>query len=229
MASQRLSVLSVIANNSCTWNDILENLLENNSNQSYCVIEEQSDSYIGGCFLVKVFHNQTQYNITEGRFETVPYEQTQILKFDIFISSGSMMLWGNKKISTLFVTALEQASRRTLVIDFMSTDYKSILRRLIPLQNVSFIRMKIIDVIIDHGIIANCSVNLTNQENRIQLIKKYMDSISQITVQLGDDSMSVSMTIYSSGSVVVFKDRADIPGELIDMIAIVVEGGNKNG
>lgn len=120
---------------------------------------------------------------------------------------------------------LEQASCNMLVIDYNRTDFKTMLNRLMKDSLVLFSKMKIVDIIIDDGIIANCSVSLSNYSNVTELINKYMDSISQITVLLGQDMYGVSMTLFSSGSVVVYKDRDDIDSEVMNSINLMIGGG----
>ena len=98
------------------------------------------------------------------------------------------------------------------------------LKSLINDHSVSFSKMKITDIIIDNGIVANCSINLLNFENAIELIQKYIESIAQITVTFAKESQPVSITLYSSGSVVVFKDRDDIDDEVMNSINAMIGG-----
>ena len=224
MASQKLSTYTIKLKGKISWNDIFDTVLSSNSEQSYCNISEQGDSYIGGCYIFESIHNQTIYNIAENKFETITVPKQNIVKFDIFVNNNTLFLWGNKKAAALFITTLEQAAHNTLIIDYNQTDFKIMLKRLITDSSVSFSKMKITDIIIDNGIVANCSVNLSNCENAIELIQKYIESIAQITVSFGKESQPVSITLYSSGSVVVFKDRDDIDDEVMNSINVMIGG-----
>lgn len=224
MASQKLSTYTIQLKGDSSWNDIFDTVLSLNSEQSYCIINEQGDSYIGGCYIFESIHNQTIYNIAENKFETITVPKQNIVKFDIFILNNTIFLWGNKKAAALFITAIEQAAHNALIIDYNQTDFKLMLKRLINDHSVSFSKMKITDIIIDNGIVANCSVNLTNCENVIDLIQKYIESIAQITVTFTKESQPVSITLYSSGSVVVFKDRDDIDDEVMNSINAMIGG-----
>ena len=224
MASQKLSTYTIQLKGDSSWNDIFDTVLSLNSEQSYCIINEQGDSYIGGCYIFESIHNQTIYNIAENKFETITVPKQNIVKFDLFIRNNTICLWGNKKAAALFITAIEQAAHNELIIDYNQTDFKLMLNRLINDHSVSFSKMKITDIIIDNGIVANCSVNLTNCENTIDLIQKYIESIAQITVTFTKESQPVSITLYSSGSVVVFKDRDDIDDEVMNSINAMIGG-----
>ena len=80
------------------------------------------------------------------------------------------------------------------------------------------------DIFIDQGILANCIVNLKGQDNSRKLVEKYLDNISQISVLVGKDELAVSITIYSSGSVVVFRDRDELPDDAMNVINAMLGG-----
>lgn len=142
----------------------------------------------------------------------------------MFLLNNTLFLWGNKKAAALFITMLEQASHNSLIIDYNETDFKAMLKRLMKDSTVTFSKMKIVDIVIDNGIVANCSVNLINHDNATELVNKYIDSIAQISVLIGKEMQGVSITLSSSGSVVVFKDRDDIDDEVMNSINLMIGG-----
>lgn len=224
MATQKLSTYTIRLKNSTSWNMVLDTILSLNSEQSYCIINEQGDCYIGGCYIFESLHNQTIYNLSENKFETVTVPKQNIVKFDIFEQNNMLFLWGNKKAATLFISTIEQAAQNAVIIDYNQADFRTMVSRLMDDNSVCFSKMKITDIIIDDGIVANCSVNLLNRENAIELVRKYIESIAQITVNVGNEFQSVSITLYSSGSVVVFKDRDDIDDEVMSIINVMIGG-----
>lgn len=224
MATQKLSTYNVKLKGGVTWDRIIDTALSFNTEKTYCIINEQGDCYIGGCYIYESLHNQTVYNITENKFETITVPRQNIVKFDVFANNDTLFLWGSKKAAALFITTLEQASNNSIIIDHNDTDFKVMLKRLLRDSSVSFTKMKIVDIVIDNGIVANCSVNLINQDNATELINKYVDSIAQITVAIGKEIQPVSITLYSSGSVVVFKDRDDIDDEVMKSINLMIGG-----
>ena len=106
MASQKLSVFSISLKNGISWDTVLQNLLLRAADDEHYIISEQSEDYIGGCYIVQIKQNQLLYNVNEQCFESVLVEKQYVLKYDIFAQDGSMMLWGNHKLSSRFITAL---------------------------------------------------------------------------------------------------------------------------
>lgn len=222
MASQKLSVFSISLKNGISWDTVLQNLLLRAAGDEHYIISEQSEDYIGGCYIVQIKQNQLLYNVNEQCFESVLVEKQYVLKYDIFAQDGSMMLWGNHKLSSRFITALTLASNNLAIIESKESDYKNVLFNLVDCRDVKFIRMKLHDVVIEDGIIANCSVALEGRENATQLIKKYIDKVVTVTLQIVNGDNVTAVMLYSSGAMVIFKDRENIPDQVIDRISSIV-------
>lgn len=223
MSTQRLAICTVQLRGSTTWNNILEALLTKTEDDSRCIITEESDRYISGCYIVKILQNQIQYSLQTNAFESVVFEKTQVLKFDLYPQKGIMLLWGSKRAADLFTTALTQAASNSIILDYRRTDYKTVIQRMLNNNMVTFTKMNVANVIIEPGVVANCSINLSSYDSGKQLVKKYIDNISTISVQF-DENDPTSMTIYSSGAVVVYRDRDDIPKDVIEDINTMIGG-----
>lgn len=224
MASNKLSVIKLNAIQAINWNEIIDKVISMDSEDARCIVNEQSDDYIGGYFLFSSLYNQTVYNIEENKFERIPAKKQNIIKFDVFVLTGRMLLWGNKKAADIFVTTLEQASDNKLIIEYSITDFKLMIKKIYKTSNISFSKMKITNILIDEGIVANCNVNLASLDNPKGLVEKYTESISQITIIISKDTNPVSVTLYSSGSILVFKDRNAIDDETLNVIHDIVGG-----
>lgn len=224
MSSQKLSIYTIKTNEQAPWLEIVRQLLTRSTEQERCIINEQTDSYIGGCYLLETINNQTQYNIDENRFESIPVKRLNIMKFDIFIENNTLLLWGGKKVATSFLTALELASNQHITIKYKDSDYKQIIKYLLSNPNVVFTKMKITGIIIDQGLIANCIVSLREQEEPNIIITKYLDNISQIGFVIGKNELATTLTVYSSGAVVIYKDRDDIADGAMNIISEMFGG-----
>lgn len=224
MASQKLSVFSISVKPGIPWDSLIGNLLSKAKDGEHYYISEQSQDYIGGCYIMTAKHSQLRYNASEQIFESVLIERQHVLKFDIFIRSGFMMMWGNSKISSMFITAITQASNNLAIIENREIDYIEMLKRLIVCDDVQFIRMKICDVVIEDGVVANCSVSLDGRENVDYLIKKYMKKISQISIKIVCGVDTTSAILYSTGAITICKNRDNISDLVIDRISRIIGG-----
>ena len=224
MASNRLSAFKIKLQGDLSWDSIIENVLQMDSEDLHCVISEQSKDYIGGYYLISVVQNQKIYNFEDSKFETISIKKQNIVKFDIFILSGKMLLWGNKRSSDILITTFVQASHNQLIVDNNKAEYIQVWNNLLNMKDIRFSRMRITDVLIDDGIVANCSVCLSSLDSPRRMVQKYKNCISQLTILIEKGANPISLTLYSNGSFVISKDRDDIDDETLECINAIVGG-----
>ena len=135
MASNRLSAFKIKLQGDLSWDSIIENVLQMDSEDLHCVISEQSKDYIGGYYLISVVQNQKIYNFEDSKFETISIKKQNIVKFDIFILSGKMLLWGNKRSSDILITTFVQASHNQLIVDNNKAEYIQVLNNLLNMKD----------------------------------------------------------------------------------------------
>ena len=109
-----------------------------------------------------------------------------------------------------------------MVIDLKQIVFKDMINKLLKNPTAKFMRMKILNVVIDNGIVANCNVNLSQLDQPSDIVKKYLDSISQISLSLGVEANPISIVIYSSGSVVIYRNRDEISDEIMNDISVAI-------
>lgn len=182
MASSKLSIFKVKLQCDTSWDSIIGSVLQMDSEDLHCVVNEQSKDYIGGYYLISVTQNQKIYNFKADKFETITVKKQNVVKFDIFIHLGKMLLWGSKRSADILITAFLQAANNQLVVDSSKIEYIQILNNLLTMKDIRFSRMRITDVLIDEGIVANCSVCLSSLDDPRHMVQKYKNCISQLTI-----------------------------------------------
>lgn len=173
MASSKLSIFKVKLQGDTSWDSIIGGVLQMDSEDLHCVVNEQSKDYIGGYYLISVTRNQKIYNFKADKFETITVKKQNVVKFDIFIHLGKMLLWGSKRSADILITAFLQAANNQLVVDSSKIEYIQILNNLLTMKDIRFSRMRITDVLIDEGIVANCSVCLSSLDDPRHMISAY--------------------------------------------------------
>lgn len=123
MASSKLSIFKVKLQGDTSWDSIIGSVLQMDSEDLHCVVNEQSKDYIGGYYLISVTQNQKIYNFKADKFETITVKKQNVVKFDIFIHLGKMLLWGSKRSADILITAFLQAANNQLVVDSSKIEY----------------------------------------------------------------------------------------------------------
>lgn len=229
MAAQRLNIYAVRPLEGFSLNEAISNLISANTPNSYCIINEQNDTYIGGCYLLEKFKHETSYNMDSMQFETTIVKRLIVVKFDLNIQAGLLMIWGSKTASVSLVTTIGQAANNRIIIDTKTIEFKKAMNIVLDGKHILLSRMKINNIVIDDGIVVSCSVNLTDLDDARGTASKYLDNISQITMILGkeskyDDGFNVTVTLYNSGSLVIYSDRDEITNEILEDIYKIIRG-----
>lgn len=220
MATQKLSFCKfkpLYPINLEEYADKLQNTL--NDNEKF-VINDCTDIWLDGYYIIEYVKNETRYNFLETKIEKIPVTVTSVAKFSIDLKNNLMDIWGNKNIALKLITALSLSMHNEVIIESITTDIKEAINLALLENEANVVRIRIEDVIIDDGIVANCSVNLSGQENYNELLKKYIKNITQATLSIYDEEPEnqISFTIYSSGAVVVYKDKNEIEDNALEII-----------
>lgn len=220
MATQKLSFFKFNPLKPVNLIEYAGKLQKTSNDKEKFVINDCTDFWLDGYYVIEYVKNESRYNFLETKIEIIPVTVTSIAKFCIDLKNNLMDIWGNKNIALKLITALSISMHNEVTIESISTDIKEAISLALLESNASVIKVKIEDIIIDNGIVANCSVNLSGQEDYKELLKKYIKNITQATLSVYDEEPEnrISFTIYSSGSVVVYKDKDEIEDNAFEII-----------
>lgn len=226
MATQKVSYFKFVPRISCDLNLVASSLLKENSDQNYFVINEQNDSYLAGCYLIHQARNEVRYNLQENKFETVKTSRLAIVRFEIDLCQSILTIWGNKSVAQRLITLLSIACSNQVIIENYQVEFQKIVKRISMLDSITFSKMKLENVMIDSGISASCIVPLLHVDHPKSLVKKYAENISQISLILGNSlsENAVSLSLFSTGSIVIYKDRDDLTEEVAVQIQEIALG-----
>ncbi|WP_286335564.1 hypothetical protein [Bacteroides caecimuris] len=217
MATQRVSFCKFVPIGACDLDSVVLRLLEKSDEANRFVFNEQANQYISGCYLVQQTRNEITYNAQENRFESITTSKLVVAKFEVDLQKSALIIWGNRNIAQKLITLLSQACNNQVIIDVYQANFKRILQKLVKLEDITFSKMKLENVVIDHGITASCNISLVHLDDAKELVKKYSENISQLSLFIGNrlEENSVSLTLFSSGSIVIYKDRDSISDEIV--------------
>ncbi len=220
MAFQKLSFFKFKPTKNINLINYSNELLNWESDGEKFVINECSYDWMDGYYVFEHTKNETRYNFLEAKVEIIPVKTTSVAKFSISLKDKLIDVWGNKNIVLKLLTTLSIILHNEVIIDNISTDIEDAIYNSFLEKDVSITKVKIEDVIIDDGIIANCSVDLSAYDNYKVILKKYLKNIKQLSFSAfdSDSENKVAFTIFSSGSVVIYKNKEDIEESVLEII-----------
>ena len=234
MAGRSLFVFECIPQRGFEFKLCLYNLVENENHQNNfrVIIDDEEEDYARGNFLYEFAHRELKYDSEQASIQTVSVLKLMVLRFEIDISKQLLLLWGNKKCCTQFITILGQSSDYHLVVKGKRILFDSFVQRMLNFDNIRLTKVQIRDVIIDNGIRARCSVDMSQLDDSKNFVLKHIKNITRLSMEITDSSSEeggglISLTVYSSGSVVFFQDPDLIPEKLIASIIEIVGDGEQ--
>ena len=146
-------------------------------------------------------------------------EIVSVAEFGIDVAGKKLFIFGNKQIAQRIVTLIGIISQYSYSITEHIIDMEKIVNRVCQNENTELLKIKLSDIIIEHGLLVNCDVNLINQDNPEGIVLRYIDNIIVISFKLGE--INTNLTVYKTGKISINKmvndDREEIVQKVIQL------------
>ena len=215
MASRRLMLFSFELGYSYPPNEIADMLTHNSSERARFLVADFDNVHLDGHYYVVVTRNETIYDFKTGQVEKRAVERTAILQYSIDIEKKMMLVCGASAIVSQFITAMSVCLNNAVTIDAKTVDLKKLVFGIVDDQRFVIKRAKVTDVAIGGGILANCTIDVSQYADAASFLKKHSENIAQIGMSVlirdsdNENEDMISLSIYRSGNV-VFHSSVDV-------------------
>ncbi|GEM_PF-4395343 len=182
------------------------------------IVDFYSENQIEGTYVYLYKYKENVYDYSENTFKVIDVSKTIVTKFHIDLLVNMLDVWGNKKTSLKISAAFSLIFKNKIILEPNDIVFNNCLKFLEKQKNIIVSNTKIEDVVIETDLVASCNINLVLYSNPFKILNKYIDKISKITVILGNDNDDVTITIYQSGSIVIYKDREQLSEVILELI-----------
>lgn len=227
MATQSIYFNRFILNDEHTIEEIIDILTENNtsSDTEKFLVQDYNNNIIDGIFITTYVSKETTFSIENMSFESVEVVRSIGVNFSIDIGNHVIEIWGNKGNSQKLLVRLGLLFNNKVVLDSINITIPDIVKRL-KKSNLTIGKVKIEDVQLQDNLIASCVFDLSNHEKPYEILNKYKDKITQVSVVFKEaNSAAITVSIYSSGSIVVYRNKESIPDDTLELIKQTCIGG----
>lgn len=217
MASNSLYFMNIKLDRVFSTEDIIRKLIEIDLDCRF-VINDNNEHTIDGYYI-------TYYNSKEFRFdeessilETIIVRKNLIIPFFIDLERSILDVWSNKSNVTRFIKDLCIALDNSIEINPIFIDLEQISEKL-ENKRIKVKGLKIDNYILEKDIIANCILDLKNHSNPVEVVKKYSKNLIYLTlvVSTSEDEL-LTLIVYKTGSIVIYKNREEVTLETLDFI-----------
>lgn len=189
--------------------EIADALVQGNDERSRFIISDFDYGHLDGYFCTKVERNESVYNFDSGLIEKITVEKILFVQHSIDLDKKVMLVAGSASIISQFITTIAIRLNNRIVLDIQTIDLQDLVTKSISDRKIIIKKAKLSDIPIDGGILASCSIDLSQYNDASVFLKKHSDNISQMSILIStgdmdyEDSETISLTVYRSGNVVL--------------------------
>lgn len=180
------------------------------------IINEYDEKFLKARFWQKKMQKSHRFNPEKRDFDIIEEEIVSIADFGVEIEDKKLLIFGNKQMAQRIITLISVVSENAYVITECVVNVEKFVQRICEKSDVKLVKMRLVDITIEKGVMVNCSVNLAAQDDPIALALKYAHNIVVITFRLGE--IDANITVYKSGKFSISKIDDDARDELIQSI-----------
>lgn len=180
------------------------------------IIKEYDEKFLKARFWQKRMQKSHRFNLEKRDFDIIEEEIVSVADFGIEIEDKKLLVFGNKQMAQRIITLISVVSENAYVITECVVNVEKFVQRICEKSDVKLVKMRLVDITIEKGVMVNCSVNLAAQDDPIALALKYAHNIVVITFRLGE--IDANITVYKSGKFSISKIDDDARDELIQSI-----------
>lgn len=182
------------------------------------IANEVTDSIVDGYYITYYNARELMFNEETNSLENVMVKKSLVIPFSIDIVNKIIDVWSNKINANKLVTQLGIRLNHKVRIESISINLEKIASNL-ESDTIKIGKIKIENYQIENDIIANCTFDLKNHSNPVDIVKKYSKDLVQLALIVSDRKTDLlSMMIYKSGSVVVYKAKDEISLDTLEFI-----------
>lgn len=185
------------------------------------IINEYSLYFLKATYWTRKNQKSYRYNPEKGNFDILEEEIVNVVNFGIEIEDNRLLVFGSKQMAQRIITLIAVASSNAYIISEYLCNFQDIIQKLYQTPDIVLVKMKLVDITIEKGVMVNCSVNLEIQDDPKSLVLKYINNIVGIVFRL--KNYEANITVYKSGKITLSKINEDEKDELIQNIIHIVQ------
>lgn len=191
------------------------------------LIEQKAPGEFEGVFVFLEIIKERVYDFDKEIFIDTTMQKSTTVDFCINISNEILEVWGSRKGAQRVIGALSQLFQNQIVVEQYEISFEKMIEYLKDCNIVSVGKVKAKEIIIENGLIADCTFDLSFVETPFKILDKYKHSIDRIRFDLETNNVKVGLTLYRSGLISVHKNKELISDEIMVVIHNIINASRR--
>lgn len=191
------------------------------------LIEQRASGEFDGIFVFLEIMKERVYDFDKEDFIDIISQKSNTVDFSINIPNEILEIWGSRKGAQRVIGALSQLLQNQIIVEQYEISFEKAIEYLKDCNIVSVGKVKAKEIVIENGLIADCTFDLSFAEKPFYILNKYKKSIDRIRFDLETDKVKVGITLYRSGLISVHKSKEFISNEIMVMIHRIINASRR--
>lgn len=218
MAASNVLLYKTIFKQEYSVVEVVDRLESDILDETKMVIENFDDTSLSGMYIYSELYKEQEYNFKTNIFESMLRKRYIVTEFHWDIKENYIDIWGNVKNAQKMITAISLALDNKIAIEALELKFDKLVDFLSKQDNIQVDKVTAKQVVLNDGLLADCSFDLSMQVKPFEIISKYKNNIQRIGFKWKTRDSEIKMVIYMSGSITIYKKQHLIEDEELKQI-----------
>lgn len=182
------------------------------------IVEQFDDLSLLGTYIYSELYKTQEYNFETNIFETILRKRYVTTEFHWNVKENYMDIWGSAKNAQKIITAISIALDNKIAIEALTLKFHKLVEFLNKQDNILVGKVTAKQVVLENGLLADCTFDMVNQIKPFDIISKYINNIQKIAFRWKYRKSEIKMVIFISGAVTIYKKQHLIEDEELEQI-----------
>lgn len=188
--------------------DEIVNRIENDIlDETRIIVENYTDTALSGIYIYSEIYKSQEYNFQSNNFEVITRKKYVVTEFHIDIKNNYIDIWGIAKNAQKIITSISLAFDNHIVIEALEMKFTRMIEYLSKEEGIHVGKVTARQVVLNDGLLADCTFDLSSEEMPFEMINKYKKNIQKISFRWRCAESVIRMVIHMSGAVTIYKAR----------------------
>ncbi|ELC8370840.1 hypothetical protein P5E54_09825 [Clostridium perfringens] len=222
MATNSLHLIRFEPQENFSLERLIELLFLDDDGEEKFILNEVFDSIIEGYYINYYNSKEIVFNNDINSLETIIVRKSSVIPFSIDIKNNIIDIWGGKNNVIRIINKIGILLNHKVILEYININLEKIALNLND-ESIKIGKIKIDNYLLEKDIIAQCTFDLRNHCNSKDIVKKYSKDLIQLSLNISKSGEDIlTMIIYRSGSIVIYKSKDEISQDTLDLIKKLV-------
>lgn len=218
MATNSLHLIRFETQEKLSLEKLIELIFVDEDDEEKFILNEVFDSIIEGYFINYYNSKEIIFNSESSSLETIIVKKSSVIPFSIDTENNIIDIWGSRNNVIRIINKIGILLNHKVTLEYITINLEKVALNLND-ESVKIGKIKIDNYALEKDIIAQCTFDLKNHSNSKEIVKRYSKDLVQLSLTIyknGEDILT--MIIYRSGSIVIYKSKDEISQDSLDLI-----------